>query len=344
MRNLVPADSTWKHGYASKAPQFAIIFHGREIPGWSRRGFVAAGRGVGMYPGAFAYHRAKSYSEAVSQLSELGEDAKFLAGGQSLIPLMKLRLSTPRHLVDLNFIPETSYIHGNGALRIGALTRHSQIAASLDAAQIPILRDCATGIADPQVRHMGTIGGSLAEADPTGDWAPVLLATGATVKTLGASGERSIDISEFILDAFHSALQHGELVTEIAVPLPNKRSGGAYIALKRCAPVYASASVAVQLALHDDDSCKDARIYLGVLGLTATRVPAAEEALQDRQIDAGLLQTVREAVMDTAEPTSDMRGSADYKREVAGTLAKLALQAAVRRARGEHVEVTHLYA
>lgn len=297
-----------------------------------------------MYPGAFAYHRAASYSDAISRLSELGEDAKFLAGGQSLIPLMKLRLSTPLHLVDLNFIPGTAYIHSNGALRIGAMTRHSQIAASSDIALMPILRDCAAGIADPQVRHMGTIGGSIAEADPTGDWAPVLLATGAAVKTLAASGERSIDIADFILDAYQTALHPGELVTEIEIPHPAARSGGAYIALKRCAPVYASASVAVQVNLHDDHSCGEARVYLGVLGLTATRVPAAEDALQGHQLNTTVLEKVRTAVMDVAEPTSDMRGSADYKRQVAGRLATLAVEAAFRRARGEHVEVTHLYA
>jgi aerobic carbon-monoxide dehydrogenase medium subunit len=302
------------------------------------------GCGVGMYPRAFAYHRANTYPEAISLLSELGEEAKFLAGGQSLIPLMKLRLSTPAHLVDLNFIPETSYIRGNGLLRLGAMTRHSEIAASADAARIPILHDCAAGIADPQVRHMGTIGGSIAEADPTGDWAPVLLATGATVKTLGQNGERSIDISEFILDAYTTALQPAELITEIAVPAPASRSGGAYIALKRCAPVYASASVAVQLTLHEDHTCRDARIYLGVLGLTATRVSQAEDLLRGQAIDSRQLEGVREAVMDIAEPASDMRGSAEYKRHAAGALAKLALDAAWRRARGEHVEVTHLYA
>ena len=148
-----------------------------------------------MYPRAFAYHRAKSYPEAVSLLRQLGEEAKFLAGGQSLIPLMKLRLSTPRHLVDLNFIPQTSYIRSNGTLRFGAMTRHSEIAASADAARIPILHDCAAGIADPQVRNMGTIGGSIAEADPTGDWAPVLLATGATVKDARARAASAASIS-----------------------------------------------------------------------------------------------------------------------------------------------------
>ena len=297
-----------------------------------------------MYPRAFAYHRAKSYPEAISLLSELGEDAKFLAGGQSLIPLMKLRLSAPRHLVDLNLIPETSYVRSNGAARFGAMTRHADIAASAEAARIPILRDCAAGIADPQVRHMGTIGGSIAEADPTGDWAPVLLALSATVKTLGLAGERSLDIAEFILDAYTTALQPAELVTEIAIPLPAERSGGAYIALKRCAPVYASASVAVQLTLHDNHTCQDARVYLGVLGLTATRVTAAEELLRVTPITADSMEKVREAVMDMAEPTSDMRGSAEYKRHAAGALAKLAVETAVKRARGEPVEVTHLYA
>src|SRR5580698_382174 len=149
-----------------------------------------------MYPRAFAYHRAKSYPEAISLLSELGEEAKFLAGGQSLIPLMKLRLSTPRHLVDLNFVPDTSYIRKNGSLRFGAMTRHAEIAASTAIGELPILHDCAAGIADPQVRNMGTIGGSMAEADPTGDWAPVLLATGATINTLSTQGQRRIDIAD----------------------------------------------------------------------------------------------------------------------------------------------------
>jgi len=297
-----------------------------------------------MYPRAFQYHRAKSQSEAISLLSELGDDAKLLAGGQSLIPLMKLRLSTPGHLVDLNFIPDTSYIRRNGALTFGAMTRHAEIAASAEAMQIPILHDCAAGIADPQVRNLGTIGGSIAEADPTGDWAPVLLATGATVSTLGPDGARSIDIHDFILDAYTTTLQPAELITEIAVPLAAERSGGAYIALKRCAPVYANASVAVQLTIDDAHTCKDARIYLGVLGLTATRVSAAEDALRGQAVTKQRIETVRQAVMDIAQPNSDMRGTADYKRQAAGALAKLAVGAALRRARGEHVEVTHLYA
>jgi len=297
-----------------------------------------------MYPRAFAYHRAQSYPGAVALLAELGEEARLLAGGQSLIPLMKLRLSAPSHLVDLNFIPKTSYIRCNGALSFGAMTRHAEIAASADAGRIPILHDCAAGIADPQVRNMGTIGGSIAEADPTGDWAPVLLATGATVKALGPGGERSIDIGDFIQDAFTTALQQSEIVTEVEVPLPPERSGGAYFALKRCAPVYASASVAVQLTMDDAQTCKDARVVLGVLGLTAAPVSAAEDALRGRQITPQRVEQVRQAVMEIAQPQSDMRGSAEYKRQAAGALARTAVEAAIKRARGEHVEVTHLYA
>ncbi len=164
------------------------------------------------------------------------------------------------------------------------------------------------------------------------------------MKTLGPNGERSIDIGEFILDAYTSALQPAEVVTEITVPLQSERSGGAYIALKRCAPVYASASVAVQLTMNDAQTCRDARIYLGVLGLTATRVTAAEDALRGQQVTPQLVASVGQAVMDIAEPQGDMRGSAEYKRHAAGVLAKLAVEAALKRARGEQVEVAHLYA
>jgi len=164
------------------------------------------------------------------------------------------------------------------------------------------------------------------------------------VKALGPNGDRSIEIAEFILDAYTSALQPAELITDIVIPWAPPRSGGAYIALKRCAPVYATASVAVQLTLHEDHTIQEAGVYLGVLGLTATRVAAAEELLRGQAISTAMIEGVREAVMDIAEPASDMRGSAEYKRHAAGALAKLALDAAFRRARGEQVEVAHLYA
>src|SRR5579862_6788288 len=169
-----------------------------------------------MYPRAFHYHRAKSLREAVNMLSQLGEEARPLAGGQSLIPLMKLRFANPQHLVDLNFISGTSFIkEDSGTLRFGPLTRHAEIEDSPVAAKIPILHDCAAGIADVQVRNRGTIGGSLAEADPSGDWATVLSTLSTDVRCLGPAGERAMALNDFIKDAYTTALEHGELVSEV---------------------------------------------------------------------------------------------------------------------------------
>src|SRR5437763_8207637 len=175
-------------------------------------------------------------------MSQLGESAKLLAGGQSLIPLMKLRFANPQHLVDLNFIPRTSFIKKKGeALHFGALTRHAEIEKSSAATKIPIIHDCAAGIADVQVRNRGTIGGSIAEADPSGDWATVLLTQGAEVRCLSPKGDRVVPLSQFITDAYTTVLAHGELVSEITVKIPPKGTGAAYLAFKRAAPVYPTA-------------------------------------------------------------------------------------------------------
>src|SRR6266705_6976309 len=174
-----------------------------------------------MYPRAFHYHRAGSLQEASAMLSGFGEDAKLFAGGQSLIPLMKLRYANPSHLVDLNFISGTSYIREeNEALRFGALTRHAEIEASTASAKIPILHDCAAGIADVQVRNRGTIGGSLAEADPSGDWATVLLTLSCEVRCAVQSTDRTLKLTEFLKDAFTTALAPDELVSEVIVRVP----------------------------------------------------------------------------------------------------------------------------
>lgn len=297
-----------------------------------------------MYPRAFHYHRAGSMKEAAVMLAQLGDDAKLLAGGQSLIPLMKLRFANPPHLVDLNFIPGTSYIkEDDGVLRFGALTRHAEIENSAIAAKIPILHDCAAGIADVQVRNRGTIGGSLAEADPSGDWAVVLLALSTEIRCLGQKNERSIPLADFIQDAYTTMLAHDELVSEVVVKKPGKGSGGAYIAFKRSAPVYPTASAAVQLTM-DGDVCKDAAIVLGCVGLTPVKAKDAEAALRGKRLDDKAIAAAMEAVRAAADPQTDMRGSADYKRTLAGALVKRAMEAAARRARGEQVEVSHLYA
>lgn len=277
-------------------------------------------------------------------LAQLGEDARLLAGGQSLIPLMKLRFANPSHLVDLNFVPDTSYIReDNGALHFGALTRHAEIENSALAAKVPILHDCAAGIADVQVRNRGTIGGSIAEADPSGDWAAVLLTQNTEIRCLGPKGERTVPLDQFITDAYTTVLGHDELVREIAVKLPPKNSGGAYLAFKRAAPVYPTASAAVQLSM-DGDVCQDAAVTLGCVGLTPVKVHEAESTLRGQKITDKLIASAAEAAHAAADPQPDMRGSAEYKRALVAALVKRAIEIAIRRAKGERVEVSHIYA
>jgi len=277
-------------------------------------------------------------------LAQLGDDAKPLAGGQSLIPLMKLRFANPAHLVDLNFTSGTSYIkRDDGTLRFGALTRHAEIETSVAVAKIPILHDCAAGIADVQVRNRGTIGGSLAEADPSGDWATVLFTLSTEVRCLGTNGERTVSLTNFIKDAYTTALAHDELVSEVAVKIPPEGSGGAYLAFKRSAPVYPTASAAVQLTM-EDDVCKDVAIALGCVGLIPVRAEEAERTLRGKALTEKTIAGAVDAARAAADPQSDMRGSADYKRALVGALVKRAIEIAFRRARGEQVEVSHIYA
>lgn len=297
-----------------------------------------------MYPRAFHYHRAASLKEAAAILSQLGDEARPLAGGQSLIPLMKLRLASPAHLVDLNFIPGTSYIKEDGdTLRFGAMTRHADIENSDLARKIPILHDCAAGIADVQVRNRGTIGGSVAEADPSGDWAVALATLDCEIGCVRSNGERTLALADFIKDAYTTALAQDELVREIMVKIPVKASGGTYLAVKRAAPVYASASAAVQLTM-DGDVCKDVAIALGCVGLTAIRAKDAEAALRGRSVTEKTVATAMEAARSAADPQADMRGSTDYKRALVAALIKRAIEIALRRARGEQVEVGPIYA
>jgi carbon-monoxide dehydrogenase medium subunit len=223
------------------------------------------------------------------------------------------------------------------------MTRHAEIENSPAVAKIPILHDCAAGIADVQVRNRGTIGGSLAEADPSGDWAAVLLTLNTEVRCVGTNGERGVPLSAFIKDAYTTELAHDELLSEIVVKMPAKGSGGAYLAFKRSAPVYPTASAAVQLTMEGDD-CKDAAVVLGCVGLTAIKAVDAEAALRGQPINIKSIDRAIEAARSAADPQSDMRGSADYKRKLVGALVKKAIDYAVRRGRGEQVEVSHIYA
>jgi carbon-monoxide dehydrogenase medium subunit len=297
-----------------------------------------------VYAYPFSYHRAKSLAEASKLLQQLGDESRVLAGGQSLIPLMKMRLARPSALIDINYVPGLSNIQShNGELRFGALARHTDIEMSDAAAAIPIVHDCAAGIADVQVRNQGTIGGSLAEADPSGDWGATLLTLETSVQCTGPQGERIVKLEEFIKDAYTTVLAHDELVREVIVKKPPTNSGGAYLAFKRSAPVYATVSAAVQLTLDGKDICKDVRVVLGCVGLTAIRAQRAENELRGKKIDGKTMQRAAETAREAAEPQSDMRGSADYKRTLVAALVKRAIAIAMRRARGERVEAGHEY-
>jgi carbon-monoxide dehydrogenase medium subunit len=297
-----------------------------------------------VYPAAFRYFRAHTLDEAFQMLAVLGEDARPLAGGQSLIPLMKLRFSQPSALVDLQDLSELSQsASSNGTIHFGALATHSEIEESEAASEIPILHDCAAGIADVQVRNRGTIGGSLAEADPTGDWSPVLLALDSEVRCVGAQGERPIPLPEFVLDAYTTVLRPAELIREVIVHRPPSRSGGAYLAFKRCPSVYATVSAAVQLQLGDGDVCEDCRIVLGSVGLTAIRAQQAEAELAGKPLTAREVERAADAAVASTDPQGDLRGSAEYKRVLLRALVRRAVDIAARRARGERVEASHEY-
>jgi carbon-monoxide dehydrogenase medium subunit len=297
-----------------------------------------------VYAAPFSYYRAASLQEAVKLLQDLGDDARVIAGGQSLIPLMKMRMARPAALIDINFIPGLNEIQDSkGEMCFGALARHADIENSSVASAIPIVHDCAAGIADVQVRNQGTIGGSLAEADPSGDWGTALLALDTTVVCFGPGGRHTVPLEAFVKDAYTTVLAHDEIVTGIHVKVPPKGSGGAHLAFKRSAPVYPTVSASVQLTLEDQNTCKEARVILGCVGLTAIRAKEAEAALRGKPLSEKNIQAASEAARATAEPQSDMRGSAGYKRVLVTTLVKRAIGIAARRARGEHVEVGHEY-
>ncbi len=277
-------------------------------------------------------------------LQDLGNDARIIAGGQSLIPLMKMRMTRPAALIDINFIPGLNEIQSSKEeLRFGALARHADIENSSVASAIPIVHDCAAGIADVQVRNQGTIGGSLAEADPSGDWGTALLALDTTVICFGPGGRRTVPLEAFVKDAYTTVLAHDEIVTAVHVKMQPKGSGGAHLAFKRSAPVYPTVSASVQLTLEDHNMCKDARVILGCVGLTAIRAKEAEAALRGKPLSEKNIRAASEAARAAAEPQRDMRGSAEYKRALVATLVNRGIGIAARRARGEHVEAGHEY-
>lgn len=289
-----------------------------------------------MIPASFDYHAPGSLPEALALLSKYGDDAKVLSGGQSLLPLLKLRLGQTGHLVDIGRIPGLEYIREEGGLlRIGGRTRESMLERSeLVQARYPILLDTAKVIADPLVRNMATVGGNLAHGDPGNDHPATMLALGAQVVATSPRGERVIPITQFFLGLFRTALRPDEVLTEIRIPVPPARSGGAYVKLERKVGDYATAAAAAQVTLDGKGGFERVGLALTNVGPTPIKATDAESFLVGKRADAATLAEAAQRASRAAAPSADRRGSVEYKRDMARVLTGRALKIAVERAGG----------
>jgi len=284
-----------------------------------------------VFPSSFDYVAAHSVDEAVAAKREGGDDTRFLAGGQSLIPMMKTRLAAPAQLVDINGIPGLDALERvDGHLRVSALVRHADLERS--DLTFGAVRTAAPWISDPLVRNRGTLCGSVAHCDPEGDWNSVLLATGAEVIARGSNGERAIPIAEFIVDFFANALADDEMVTEVRIPVPAGRAGGSYQKLERKVGDYATVAVAAQLELAPDGTIARAGLALTAVNPVNTKVTAADSMLVGQRPDTELFAAAAEVAAQVAEPRDDIRGSAQWKRNIVRVFTRRALVAAALEA------------
>lgn len=288
-----------------------------------------------MIPGAFDYHLPESLPDACRLLVDLGEDARVVAGGHSLIPMMKLRMALPEHLIDLRAVSELKGITvAGGRITIGAMTTQAEVIASDELARnCPILRETALQIADPQIRNLGTIGGNVANGDPGNDMPAVMQALDGTYHVQGAAGTREINARDFYEAAFFTALEDGEILTAISMTLPSPGHGYAYQKQKRKIGDYATAAAAVLLSL-DGGQCKSASIALTNVGDTPLLADAAAAALVGTVIDDPAIDAAVSAAEAITAPAEDGRGPAAFRTKVAGVMVRRAIQQAKSRAQG----------
>jgi aerobic carbon-monoxide dehydrogenase medium subunit len=288
-----------------------------------------------MLPASFGYVAARSVEEALQLLTQHGDDAKLLAGGHSLIPAMKLRLASPRYLIDLSSVPGLRGVRIDGeSLAIGALTVHADIAASdLVRKQLPGLADAASMIGDVQVRNRGTVGGSVAHADPAADLPVILTALNASFVLQSASGNRTVGAQDFFIDFYTTTIAANEVLTEIRVPLPPSGAGTAYAKLPHPASGYVVVSAGVLIHRQPSGQCESARIAIGGMGGNPIRATAMEAALQGEPLTPEVIARAAAKAADGTDPDDDSYASADYKRQVATVYARRAIEAAVERAR-----------
>ncbi len=288
-----------------------------------------------MIPPPFDYHAPRTLPEAIALLGQLGEEAKILSGGQSLLPLLKLRFASPGHLVDIGRIPGLDYVKEEGGfLRIGALVREAALESNpLITSRYPILTDTARVIADPIVRNLATVCGNLAHGDPANDHPATMLALGASVVLTGPSGTREVPVASFFTGIFTTALQPNEVLTEIRIPVPPAGSGGAYLKLERKVGDFATAGAAAFLVIAGG-VIKQAGIGLTNLGPTPIKAVDAEKSLVGKKADEAAFNEAGQLASAATSPNPDRRGQADYKKDMARVLTIRALAKAAQRAGG----------
>ena len=286
-----------------------------------------------MIPREFEYHAPGSVSDAVGLLDRLGEDAKVLAGGHSLLPLMKMRFAAPAHLVDLGRIAELRGIREDkGVLVIGAMTTENDLIWSkLVQDKCPLLVEGARQISDPQVRYKGTIGGDIAHGDPGNDHPALMLALGASFVLNGRAGERTVAADGFFRGLYETALAPGEIITSIRIPIPAPGTGSCYAKLKRKTGDFATAAAAVLLRMKGD-TVQEVAIALTNVAPTALRAKVSESALKGRVLDDASMNEAARLAMGICEPAADQRGDAEYKTAMAGEMVQKALRTAYSRA------------
>lgn len=287
-----------------------------------------------MIPAAFDYHVPRSVADAIKLLGDLGPEAKLLAGGHSLLPMMKLRFAQPSHLIDLGKIAELRGISQAGEeIRIGAMTTESDLLRSeLLAAKLPLLVEGAGWIADPQVRYKGTIGGDISHGDPGNDQPALMVALNASFVLAGPKGERVVKADGYFLGLYSTQLEPDEILTQIRIPIPATGSGWSYQKLKRKTGDFATAATAVMLQMKGKNVARVA-IALTNAGPTVLKARAAETYLAGREFAQSTLNEAARLAMEICDPTPDQRGDADYKRAMCGEMTRRALQAAHARAK-----------
>lgn len=286
-----------------------------------------------MIPAAFDYLRPHTTDEAFAQLQQYGAEARVLAGGQSLIPAMRFRLARPAVLVDINSLTELGHLRINEVLTVGAIVRDSEIerAPWIGERRWSLIHDVSRLVADPVVRQMGTVVGSLCHNDPAGDWTSVALASRASVVVRGKAGIRRVPIDDFLVDSFATAVGDGEMALGVEFPVPDDRTAGSYQKVERKVGDFATAAAAVQVSLNADGTIGTAGVALSAAGACAVRVHAAEQLLAGHKPTAELLRGASNAAWQRSEPQADLRGTVEFKKHLAGVLVARGLRQALAR-------------